>query len=146
MVAKMTPEQIAQSGTEAAHQTALFAWASVKSIQYPELKWMHHIPNGGSRGDSTRSRAIAGSRLKAQGVKKGVPDICLPARRVQYSGLYIELKKLTEKPVREKSKGGLSDEQLEFRDFVSSQGFLWHVCYGWSEAVEKIESYLTLGK
>lgn len=171
----ITPDQLAKSGSEAAHQTALFAWVAVATVYgfevarswaedgetiedalehygstpcvaIPELKWLHHIPNGGSRGDNAESRAIRGGQLKAQGVRVGVADLCLPVRRAAWSGLYIEMKKPAEKPKREGSKGGVSDEQSEFGAFVISQGFCWCVCYSWQEAAETIQSYLEFGK
>lgn len=138
----MTPESLAKSNTEAAHQTALFAWAALQTAKYPELVWLHHIPNGGSRGDSGKSRAIRGAQLKAQGVRVGVADLCLPVKRGQWSGLYIEMKRPSEKPVKATSKGGVSDKQAEFGAFVQSQGFGWCVCYSWAEAAEIIERYL----
>ena len=135
----MTPEQIAKANTEAAHQTALFAWASLNVERYPELKWLHHIPNGGSRGDTAKSRAIEGGKLKAQGVKKGVLDLMLPVRRNGFCGLYIEMKK----PGQQTAKnGGLSDEQIEFGNFVSNQGYLCKLCYSWQEAAKILEDYL----
>lgn len=140
----MKPEDIAKSGTEAAHQTALFAWAALNIRTYPELKWMHHIPNGGSRGNDKRSAMIRGAQLKQQGVKIGVADIFLPVKRGDFSGLYIEMKKPDQKPKRD-GKGGVSDEQQEFGDFVREQCFGWSVCYSWNEAAELIESYLNHG-
>ena len=139
---QMKPEDLAKSGTEAAHQTALFAWAALSVSRWPELRWLHHIANGGSRGDSVASRAIRGAQLKAQGVRPGVADVCLPVRRGKYSGLYIEMKKPSENPKREGSKGGVSDEQAEFGAFVKAQGFGWCVCYSWEEASAAIVQYL----
>jgi len=164
----MTPSRLAQSNTESAHQMALFAWAAIAmnygfeiansvSQEYskferqlpettepsiPELKWLHHIPNGGSRGNNAKSRQIRGSRLKAEGVRSGVSDVCLPVRRGGCSGLYIEMKRPHEKPKREGSKGGVSDEQREFGLFVQSQGFGFVVCYSWLEARDVIIQYL----
>jgi len=161
----ITPDQLAKSGSEAAHQTALFAWVAVATLNgfkvanhwakfgempiieqvkhpVPELKWLHHIPNGGSRGDDAQSRAIRGGQLKAQGVRTGVADLFLPVWRGVWSGLYIEMKKPSEKPKREGSKGGVSDEQAEFGVFVKEQGFGWCVCYSWQEAAKNIQSYL----
>ena len=63
----MTPETLAKSGTEAAHQTALFAWAALQLQRWPELRWLHHIPNGGSRGDTAQGRQIRGAQPQAQG-------------------------------------------------------------------------------
>ena len=71
---------------ESGHQEALFEWAAYHMDCMPELEYMHHIPNGGKRDKRT---AVA---LKRQGVKAGVPDICLPVARNGYHGLYIELK------------------------------------------------------
>ena len=129
----MSPESIAKSGTESAHQQALFAWCALNIETYPELKWFHAIPNGGSRGDNQRSRAIQGGKLKAEGVKSGVADCFLPVKRGVWSGLYIEMKRDTGKP---------SKEQKEFGVFVQLQGFGFVVCYNWEDAVKCLKEYL----
>lgn len=135
-----SPSQKKES--EAAHQAAIFEWAELNMHRYPCLRWLHAIPNGGSRGDTAKGRAIHGAAMKAQGVRRGVADIFLPVRVPPLSGLYIELKKPDQKPKREGSKGGISDEQREFGMFVISQSFRFKVCYGWREAVDEIEKYL----
>lgn len=66
---------------ESGHQEALFEWAAYHMDCMPELEYMHHIPNGGKRDKRT---AVA---LKRQGVKAGVPDICLPVARNGYHGV-----------------------------------------------------------
>lgn len=163
----MTPQQLAKSGTEHGEQAALFCWAAVAHLNgfesaaewlkgknyspqirfnpkpVPELKWLHAIPNGGSRGDTAKSRAIAGGMMKAEGVKKGVADVCLPVKRGEYSGLYIEMKRPSERPKTETSKGGISDEQAEFIQFVRMQGFGAVVCYCWQDAAQIIMQYLS---
>jgi hypothetical protein len=139
-VEEMTPEQIAKPGTEAAHQMALFAWAAMNVERFPELKWLHHIPNGGSRGDTEQSRKIEGGKLKAQGVKKGVLDLMLPVRRAAYCGLYIEMKKPDQRAVK---FGGASAEQIEFANFVISQGYKAMLCHSWEEAKDELIRYLT---
>lgn len=138
----MTPEQLANSDTESAHQTALFAWAALNFNRWPKLRWMHHIPNGGSRGDDERTRKIRGGRLKAEGVRDGIPDIFLPVACGQYHGLYIEMKRPAERPKRDGSKGSLSDAQLEFAHFAIAEGYAWAVCYAWNDAAALIERYL----
>ena len=130
----MTPEQLAKSGTEHGHQAALFAWCALNVGKYPDLKWFHAIPNGGSRGDTTRARAIRGGQLKAEGVKKGVSDTLLPVRRHNCSGLYIEMKK---------PGGKQSKEQIEFGQFVLSQGFGYICCDHWEKARDMLICYLT---
>lgn len=139
----MTPEQLAKSDSEQGHQRALFAWSALHVKQWPELALLFHIPNGGSRGDSAKTRAIHGAALKADGVRPGVPDLFLPVARHGVHGLFIEMKKPSAKPKRQGSKGGLSDEQLAFRDAVHGQGYGWSVCYSWEEARDILVRYLS---
>lgn len=77
---------------EADHQKLIFEWAALNYGKYPELRFMYHTPNGGSRN------VIEAVNLKAQGVRSGVPDICLPVPKGKYHGLYIELKRYGGKP------------------------------------------------
>lgn len=132
----MTPDQLAKSGTESGHQRAVFAWAALNMSRFPELRWLHHIPNGGARGDDAKTRAIRGNALKAEGVKVGVADLFLPVKRGEYSGLYIEMKK----PGKIKTT---SKEQDEFGEFVKAQGFGWIVCDNWESAVQVLQDYLS---
>lgn len=123
----MTPEQLAKSGSEHAHQTALFAWAALNRLKWPDLVWMHAIPNGGLRD------RITAAKLKAEGVKSGVSDVFLPVKRGVWSGLYIEMKKPGGKPTK---------EQLDFGTFVLSQGFGFVVCDHWEKARDVIINYM----
>lgn len=129
----MTPADLAKSGTESGHQRAVFCWAALNQTKWPELRWLHHIPNGGARGDDAKTRAIRGNALKAEGVRTGVSDLCLPVKRGQWSGLYIEMKK---------PGGKESKEQKEFGEFVKSQGFGYVVCDHWEKAVQVLTEYL----
>jgi len=114
--------------TEAQEQTALFQWAMMQQGRHPELALMHHIANGGSR------HQLEAVNLKRQGVKPGVPDICLPVARNGCHGLYIEIKRL---------KGGrLSEYQKEWIDALTEQGYQCAVCNGWEAASEIILHYL----
>lgn len=115
--------------TEAQEQRFLFQWAGLAEQQYPELKLLHHIPNGGKRDARTAAN------LKKEGVKAGVPDMCLPVARGQYHGLYIELKT---------KKGKVQKNQKEWLSALNKEGYATKVCYGWLEAREVIESYLSL--
>ena len=112
---------------EAADQEAIFRWAELNKNKYPELALLYHIPNGGSRNK------IEAANLKRQGVKAGVPDICLPVARGEYHGLYIELKH---------GKNKLSDLQREWLAWLNEQGYLALCVYGWEDAVGIIERYL----
>lgn len=73
--------------SESAEQRALFSWAAMQAKARPELAMLLAIPNGGHR-----SKATAG-RLKAEGVRAGVPDVALPVARAPHGGLWIELKR-----------------------------------------------------
>ena len=131
----MTPEQIAKADTEHAHQAALFCWCAANLDRHPELALFHAIPNGG-----LRSKAQAG-KLKAEGVKPGVPDCFLPVARGKYHGLYIEMKKPASKPVRG-GAGGVSAEQLAFIRAARANGYAAEVCYSWEQAKNLLCLYL----
>ena len=73
--------------TEAQETEWLFQWAALSCGKHPELKLMYHIPNEGKRSPT------AAAKLKAQGLKTGVPDICLPVARGGFHALYIEMKR-----------------------------------------------------
>lgn len=117
--------------SEAQHQAAIMKWSRQPEIRsrWPELALLYHIPNGGTRD------AIEGRHLKQQGVKRGVPDLCLPAAKGRYHGLYLEMKTETGRPTAEQKWWG---EQL------LKQGYMWEVCHGWRSAVRVLELYLSL--
>ena len=124
-----TPEQLAKSGTEAAHQTALFCWAALPEVisKYPALKLLFHIPNGG-----TRNKIEAG-HLKAQGVKAGVLDLFLPVPCGRFHGLWIEMKA---------GKNTTSLAQEYWISELSKQGFAVSVARSWVEASQHLIYYL----
>ena len=113
---------------EATEQTWLFAWARMAEGVHPELALLHHIPNGGSRNKAEAAR------LRAQGVKRGIPDICLPCPRGEWHGLYIELKR---------TRGGrVSEDQRDVIAALRREGYRVEVCMGYEEARKTIEDYL----
>ena len=116
--------------TEAQHQSTLIAWSQQPSIRqkYPDIKLLHHIPNGGSRNK------IEAVNLKRQGVKAGVPDLHLPVPKGEHHGLYIEMKRA--------DGGTLSPHQREWLKALDGQGYKVAVCHGWEEAREVLECYL----
>lgn len=114
---------------EAEEQKALFEWAEYARGRWPELTMMYHIPNGGRRDKAEAAM------LKAEGVKKGVPDICLPVARCGYFGLYIELKA---------GKGRTPKEQEAWIDALKTQNYCVHVCYGWRHAADVIANYMRM--
>ncbi len=106
-------------------QKALIDWTELKGFPY---NLIFAIPNGG-----LRRKAVAG-KLKAEGVKAGVPDLFLPVPRKGFHGLFIELKIGKNKPTK---------LQLEKFEELTNQGYLVVLCYGWQSAMEAIENYLT---
>lgn len=117
--------------TEAQHQANVIKWSQQPSVRakWPELALLHHIPNGGTRD------TIEGRHLKQQGVKPGVPDLCLPVARGRYHGLYIEMKA---------EKGRTSEAQEWWGEHLFAQGYMREVCHGWESAVRVLEWYMSL--
>ena len=114
--------------TEAQEQVTLFQWARIMEKFWPELRLLHHIPNGGSRNP------IEGRNFKMQGVKAGIPDIFLPCARHGYHGLYIEMKR---------RKGGrVSVDQKRMMMALAAERYKVAVCHGWEEAKEAITEYM----
>lgn len=130
MAKMLTPADYAAGGDEHAHQTALFMWAALAGMKCPQLRLMFAIPNGGERNK------IVAARLKAEGVKSGVPDVMLPVPRRQFAGLFIEMKK-------PKGQGSRVDpNQLEWHDALTKQYYHVKVCWGWEEARDLLCWYL----
>lgn len=125
---KTTRKTTKYGPSESDEQKLLFAWAEYAEVLYPELETMYHVPNEGRR--SYR----AGAELKKQGMKAGVPDICLPVSRGKYNALYIEMKRI---------KGGTaSDAQKWWIDRLNHYGNLAVICHGFDEAKDVILKYL----
>lgn len=119
--------------SESAEQAALFQWARFATSQHPALRLLFCIPNGGAR-----HKATAG-RLKREGVRPGVPDVCLPVPSGPYHALYIELKR---PHTPGKPRGRTSPEQLWWLGELQAVGNCAGVAYGWDEARTMIEAYL----
>lgn len=115
------------TNSESNEQISLFEWCEYSLGKYPELQLLFHVPNGGYR-----STATAG-RMKAEGVKAGVPDLFLPVARQGYHGLFIEMKAGRNKPTA---------YQTQWLENLSNQGYLAVVCYGWEEAAKVLTEYL----
>ena len=65
---------------ELAEQQTVLEWAQWQRGKYPELDLLYHIPNEGKRS------AANGAVLKRAGLKKGVPDLCLPVAKASRAG------------------------------------------------------------
>lgn len=113
--------------TESQIQILIFDWVELHKHKYPELELLYHIPNGGYRNIATAKR------LKAEGVKPGVPDLCLPVAKGIYNGLYIELKT---------NKGRLSENQKKWLESLQNQGYYAVVAYSFDQAIGLLKSYI----
>ena len=58
--------------TEHEEQALVIQWAELHKRTLPGLELLHAIPNGGDRD------VRVATKLKAEGVKAGVPDLLLP--------------------------------------------------------------------
>lgn len=116
-----------QQTSEHDEQAALFAWAEANEAAHPELAMLFAIPNGGARHPATAGR------LKAEGVKAGVPDMFLAVRRGRFGGLFVELKRKPNKP---------TVQQQAWIERLRYYGYAAVVCYGAAEAQQAIMAYL----
>ena len=117
--------------SEATEQVRVINWSRAYTADFPELKLLYHIPNGGSRNQ------LEAQNLKAQGVKAGVPDLCLPVPHGGFHGLYIEMKY---------GKNKTTEKQDWWLEQLEAQGYDTAVCYGADEAMDKIAGYLEIEK
>lgn len=88
------------------------------------------IPNGGRRDK------IGAVMLRAEGLRKGFPDLILPIPVGDYIGLAIEMKK------RDGVPSDVKSHQITWLDFLEQQGWKSIVCFGSDHAIEQIENYL----
>lgn len=112
-------------------QQMVFEWAATMERRYPCLRLMYHVPNEGKR-----SKAV-GAKMKRIGLKKGVPDICLPVARGGFHGCYVEMKAVG---------GSATKEQCEYLDALCSEGYFVALCVGHEAAQKTILGYIELGE
>lgn len=105
-------------------QTACVNWFR---MQY-KGELIYAIPNGGARN------IITASKLKAEGVTSGVPDLCIPVMRKGFGGLYIEMK--------DGKKGRLSDNQKDMIDRLKSNGYCVEVCRSVDDFINVVNGYM----
>jgi len=109
-------------------QKAIFEWARLFSGALDGLELMFAIPNGGHRRKQTAKR------LKAEGVKAGVSDICLPVARGGFHGLWAECKV---------GNNRLTEKQAEFLTSMEMQGYYTAVWWTFDQAKSNIVNYLS---
>ena len=129
------PDSIAGS-SEHSQQAALLSAVAQLLVNSQDsnvlaLHWLYAIPNGGDR-----NRVVA-ANMKAEGVKRGVADLCMPVARRGYHSFYIEMK-------RPGNLSGQSTEQKDFADFVRGEGSLYAVFDNWRDAFHALCWYLNI--
>jgi hypothetical protein len=150
IVGKLAEQIAAGAGvaapTEHAEQCEVIRWARTHSDYLPELWLLFAVPNGGHRHPATAAR------LAAEGVARGVPDLCLPVpqRRMAadpaapplgipgwWAGWYGELKR---------TKGGrVAPVQAEWHAALTARGYKVDVCYGADAMIGALCAYLGVG-
>lgn len=129
--------------SEHALQCGVVLWAALQSGKWPALKLLYAIPNGAhfggerkqlARGGSISVGAIRARKLKAEGLRPGVPDLCLPVARGGYHGLYLEMK--TE-------KGKVSPDQQAWLEALRGEGYCAMVARGDEEARSVLLAYVS---
>lgn len=105
-------------------QKAFIQWCNIKGYPY---NLIFAIPNGGKRN------IVVARKLKAEGVKSGIPDLFLPVVSAQRSGLFIEMK----------SKNGKATAgQKQRMADLSREGYRCMICYGIDDAVKCVLDYV----
>lgn len=112
-------------------QVAVVEWADYQRWNGKRIgDYLAAIPNGGHRHP-----AVAG-KLKAEGVRRGFPDLILAIPITPYHGLFIEMK----------ARGGRpSVEQKCWISLLREQGYQAVVAVGADQAIAEIQHYLTGG-
>jgi hypothetical protein len=128
-------------------QRTLFDWARRHEGRWPVLRRLHAVPNGGKRD------AREAARMQGQGVRAGVPDLDLPVRMHMrgicgeafgdaFIGLRIEMKRRWH-PGCGDDKPRVSPDQADWLTALQELGHCCVLAYGWEQASEAIEAYLT---
>lgn len=119
-------------------QEALFNWAALAIGRHPELATLFAIPNAGGFTGGFKANLLRVMAMKREGVKPGVPDVCLPVARGGYHALYIEMKR--------ENDGTLSADQRDWAKRLALYGNKVVVAHGFDEAKTVLEEYLSLPK
>lgn len=119
--------RVAAAPSEDTIQAQVIAWANRQVKVFPELARLFHVPNGGQR------HVLVAVKLKEQGVKPGVPDLCLPVPRFGCHGLWIEMKA---------KDGRVSETQKDWIGYLQGAGYRVVVCRSFEEARDALKQYL----
>jgi hypothetical protein len=114
--------------SEHQEQSAVITWWwRVHTTYQLPLFALFAIPNGGARD------VITGSKLKAEGVRRGAPDLFLAQPSGKFHGLFIEMKA---------GNNGTTSEQAAFIAHLKKVGYEASVHWSAGSAIAAIEEYL----
>ena len=112
-------------------------WAQNCKAQHAVLDLLYAVPNGAKlpyrRNKYGQRYSREAQYLLAEGLRPGVPDLCLPVARKGYHGMYIEMKWGSNVPTA---------EQKRTIDLLRNEGYYVVVCWGSESAIQEIENYL----
>lgn len=115
-------------GREEQEMIAFFDYCRAKAKRHPAYALAFHIPN--ERKASVARRMT----LKRAGVRKGIPDICVPVSCGGYHALFIEMKVKPNRP---------SPEQIELLEHLNAAGNYARLAWSSKEAIEILDKYIT---
>lgn len=110
-------------------QVAFFDYVRAKANQDLRYAAIFAVPNGGHR------HKVVASKLKAEGVESGVPDIFVAVPNEQHAGLFIEMKFGRNKP---------TDNQKGWLKLLERMGYRTVVCWSADDAIGALEAHLAL--
>ena len=120
-------------------QAAFVSWMEAVHRSIPFFA----VPNGGLRPWKKNARgqrySPVAQKLKAIGVKRGVPDICIPEPRGRYHGAYFEFKRQNARP------SDTDPDQVIWLELLAGKGYFTAVVAGYDHAVRTLEAYLAMG-
>lgn len=123
MTRNVRAKKVNPNPTEAEEQILFVTWLMKQGY------WLAASANGGKRN------LYEAMKMKRMGVSAGFPDVFVPFPHGSYHGFFVELKRT--------SGGKVSDLQLEWIRYLRSQGYFAEVAYGFDEARDAFNRYLS---
>ncbi len=114
--------------SEHAEQAHAIHWWRYNHMKYGlPMFALYAVPNSAERGN------WLANRMKAEGLRAGIPDLVLAKPMGRYAGLYVEMKY---------GDNTTSAEQDEVMFYLRSVNYRCEVCYTGEAAIQTIRSYL----
>lgn len=112
--------------TEHQIQAAFIEWCRLNETRIPGLRLGFAVPNGGARAK------VVAAKLKAEGVRAGVPDWMCPWPTDFFNGLAIEFKRGNNKPTK---------AQDDYMALLADASWQVSLCFSTEEAIKTVERY-----